>query len=42
VEGKRVTKVMVEGKDFFDGDSSWPQTIIPANALDKIDGAKKF
>ncbi|MGY8915617.1 MAG: carboxypeptidase-like regulatory domain-containing protein, partial [Flavobacteriales bacterium] len=37
VEGKRVTKVMVEGKDFFDGDSKLAAENIPANALDKIE-----
>ena len=36
VEGKTVTKVMVEGKDFFDGDSKLAVKNIPANALDKI------
>ena len=37
VEGKRVSKVMVEGKDFFDGDSKLATKNIPANALDKIE-----
>jgi hypothetical protein len=37
VEGKAVTKVMVEGKDFFDGDSKLATKNIPANALDKIE-----
>ncbi len=37
VEGKTVTKVMVEGKDFFDGDSKLASQNIPANAVDKIE-----
>ncbi len=36
VEGKVVTKVMVEGKDFFDGDSKLATKNIPADAIDKI------
>ena len=36
VEGKTVKKVMVEGKDFFDGDSKIATKNIPANAIDKI------
>ncbi|MCK0144620.1 carboxypeptidase-like regulatory domain-containing protein [Arenibacter sp. F26102] len=42
VEGKRVTKVMVEGKDFFDGDSKLAAENIPANALDKIEVLRNF
>ena len=37
VEGKVVTKLMVEGKDFFDGDSKLATKNIPANAVDKIE-----
>lgn len=36
VEGKTVKKVMVEGKDFFDGDSKIATKNIPADAIDKI------
>ncbi|MGB1042205.1 MAG: carboxypeptidase regulatory-like domain-containing protein [Tenacibaculum sp.] len=36
VEGKTVKKVMVEGKDFFDGDSKIATKNIPANAVDKV------
>jgi len=36
VEGKKVSKVMVEGKDFFDGDSKLATKNIPANAVDKV------
>jgi len=37
VEGKQVQKVMVEGKDFFDGDSKIASDNIPADAVDKIE-----
>jgi len=37
VEGKVVGKVMVEGKEFFDGDSKLATKNIPANAVDKIE-----
>lgn len=37
VEGKVVGKVMVEGKDFFDGDTKLATKNIPANAVDKIE-----
>ena len=40
VEGKTVKKVMVEGKDFFDGDSKIATKNIPANAVDKIEVLK--
>ncbi len=36
VEGKSVDKVMVEGKDFFDGDTKLATKNIPANAIDKV------
>ena len=36
VEGKAVSKVMVDGKDFFDGDSKLATKNIPANAVDKV------
>ncbi len=42
VEGKQVTKVMVEGKDFFDGDSKLAAENIPANALDKIEVLRNY
>lgn len=42
VEGKTVTKVMVEGKDFFDGDSKLAANNIPANALDKIEVLRNY
>jgi len=40
VEGKVVSKVMVEGKEFFDGDSKLATKNIPANAVDKIEVLK--
>ena len=42
IEGKKVGKVMVEGKDFFDGDSKIAVQNIPANAIDKIEILKNF
>lgn len=42
IEGKTVTKVMVEGKDFFDGDSKIAVENIPANALDKIEVLRNY
>lgn len=42
VEGKPVQKVMVEGKDFFDGDTKIATKNIPANALDKIQVLRNY
>ena len=42
VEGKRVSKVMVEGEDFFDGDSKLATKNIPANALDKVEVLRNY
>ncbi|OBQ56559.1 outer membrane beta-barrel protein [Tamlana sp. s12] len=42
VEGKTVGKVMVEGKDFFDGDSKIATKNIPANAIDKVEVLKNY
>lgn len=42
VEGKSVGKVMVEGKDFFDGDSKLAVENIPANAIDKVEVLKNY
>ncbi|WBX76057.1 TonB-dependent receptor [Tenacibaculum ovolyticum] len=36
IEGKAVKKIMVEGKDFFDGDTKIATKNIPADAIDKI------
>jgi len=40
VDGVTVSKVMVEGKDFFDGDSKLATKNIPSNAIDKIEVLK--
>ena len=42
VEGKKVSKVMVEGEDFFDGDSKLASKNIPANALDKVEVLRNY
>lgn len=42
VEGKTVSKVMVEGKDFFDGDSKIATKNIPSNAVDKIEVLRNY
>lgn len=42
VEGKRVSKVMVDGKDFFDGDSKLATKNIPSSAVDKVQVLKNF
>ena len=42
IEGKKVQKVMVEGKDFFDGDTKIATKNIPANALDKIQVLRNY
>jgi hypothetical protein len=42
VEGRQVNKIMVEGKDFFDGDSKIATENIPANAIDKVQVLKNF
>ena len=42
VEGKTVTKVMVDGKDFFDGDSKLAVKNIPSNAVDKVQVLKNY
>jgi hypothetical protein len=42
VEGKRVQKVMLEGKDFFDGDSKLATQNIPSNVVSKIEVLRNF
>ncbi|MCT4601585.1 MAG: TonB-dependent receptor family protein [Marinifilum sp.] len=42
VEGKQVQKVMVEGKDFFDGDSKIAADNVPADAVSKVEVLRNF
>lgn len=42
VEGKKVSKLMVEGKDFFDGDTKLGVKNIPANAIDKVQVLRNY
>ncbi|WP_443633974.1 TonB-dependent receptor [Candidatus Marifrigoribacter sp. Uisw_064] len=42
VEGKTVSKIMVEGKDFFDGDSKLATQNIPADAIDKVEVLRNY
>ncbi len=42
VEGKKVSKIMVEGKDFFDGDTKLGVKNIPADAIDKVQVLRNY
>ena len=42
VDGQTVSKVMIEGKDFFDGDSKLATQNIPADALKKVEVLKNY
>jgi len=42
VDGNPVMKVMVEGKDFFDGDSKLATKNIPSDAVDKVQVLKNY
>ena len=42
VEGKEITKITVEGKDFFDGDSKLASQNLPANAVGKVEVLRNF
>lgn len=42
VEGKKVQKVMVDGKDFFDGDSKLASKNIPSDAVSKVEVLRNY
>ncbi len=42
IQGKEVGKVMVEGNDFFDGDSKLANQNIPADAIDKVEVLRNY
>lgn len=42
VEGVRVQKLMINGKDFFDGDTKLGVKNIPSNAVDKVQVLKNY
>lgn len=42
VDGKKVEKVMIDGKDFFDGDTKLATKNIPSNAVDKIQVLRNY
>ncbi|CAI8328376.1 MAG: Uncharacterised protein [Flavobacterium sp. SCGC AAA160-P02] len=42
IEGKAVEKVMIDGKDFFDGDTKLATKNIPSNAIDKIQVLRNY
>ncbi|WP_298766197.1 TonB-dependent receptor [uncultured Polaribacter sp.] len=42
VEGKRVEKIMVDGKEFFSGDTRLASKNIPSNAVDKIQVLRNY
>ena len=42
VEGKQVQKLMVDGKEFFDGDTKLGVKNIPADAIDKVEILRNY
>ncbi|GAA0880608.1 carboxypeptidase-like regulatory domain-containing protein [Algoriphagus jejuensis] len=42
VQGKKVNKVLVDGKTFFDGDTKLATKNLPANAVDRVQVLKNF
>ena len=41
-EGKKVGKIMINGKDFFDGDTKLATKNIPANAISKVEVLRNY
>ncbi|MEO1253600.1 MAG: carboxypeptidase-like regulatory domain-containing protein, partial [Bacteroidota bacterium] len=42
VQGKKVNKVLIDGKEFFDGDSKLATKNIPANVVDRVQVLQNF
>ncbi|MCT4614036.1 MAG: TonB-dependent receptor [Marinifilaceae bacterium] len=42
VEGKKVQKLLVEGKEFFDGDSKLAANNLPSNSVDKVQVLRNY
>ena len=42
VQGKRVDKLLVDGKEFFEGDTKLATKNLPANVIDKVDVLQNF
>lgn len=42
VQGKKVEKIMVEGKEFFEGDTKIASENIPGNAVDRVQVLRNF
>ncbi len=42
IQGRKVSKLMVEGKDFFDGDPKLATKNLPGNAIDKVEVLRNY